>query len=477
MHRHWPVRWAVAIGLATGAFANAPAIGAQAPQQTELPNLRDQLRPADEGLTATSAAARAALVIPAVLSAKAREDRADAAAKRVRSDFLPDTTLRASYLRLSRISQPPIELDGVLFDNPFPVVLDNFALRARISLQATDYFLTILPNYRSAQRSAIAAEHETDVERQGAAFRAQQSFYDYVRTGAALLVAKDSVRSLQSNADTVEALVHGGELPRSDFELAQAQLADARVARLDTEGQLSIAAVRLRRAIHMPADEPLAIAEDVFSPLSPDVPSTEELLELAFAQRPEVNALREAIEAQGYRVRMARGNQSPKLIATAGADYVNPNERILPLSPVFKSSWDVGVALAWSPDGFAASRRQMKEERFGVEQVRQDLEGLRDRITVEVTEARATFLAAHASIEAAGEGVQAARASYTDRAALLSAGEATTNELLLAESRLRQSQLTAIDAYINARLAYAAVQFVIGRSVPSMVSAEAGNPP
>jgi outer membrane protein TolC len=96
------------------------------------------------------------------------------------------------------------------------------------------------------------------------------------------------------------------------------------------------------------------------------------------------------------------------------------------------------------------------------EQVRIDLENLRQGIVVQVTQAHADLRAAQASIASAERAVLAANTAFQDRARMLEAGVATTTELLLAESQVRNAQLNWINARIDAQIASARFDHAIG---------------
>jgi outer membrane protein TolC len=105
---------------------------------------------------------------------------------------------------------------------------------------------------------------------------------------------------------------------------------------------------------------------------------------------------------------------------------------------------------------------------------RQDLRALEDGITVEATAAVTDHRAAREQVAAKNQSVEAARRYYNDQHALMLAGAATPNDVLLAENELRRAELEWIDAFIHARVASAALLKVQGQTG---LTKAAGNAP
>ena len=162
----------------------APEVPAEAPADVAIEadvNLFDGVMQAG-GLTADVAAERAIESAPSMARAHAAVAVAQAGARRSWQALFPQLTVSASYTRLSSISQPDFggalltpeqaaaaqpTIDGLtdpgaqalwtnLFDGlsssegfSFPVLLNQYALRASLTYPVSDLFFSILPGYRA----------------------------------------------------------------------------------------------------------------------------------------------------------------------------------------------------------------------------------------------------------------------------------------------------------------------------------------
>ena len=71
----------------------------------------------------------------------------------------------------------------------------------------------------------------------------------------------------------------------------------------------------------------------------------------AFDQRPELRALRKLVAASDYQHTAQRNSALPQLVVTANDLDARPNPRKFPPNTdKFVNTWEVGVALAWTPN-------------------------------------------------------------------------------------------------------------------------------
>lgn len=87
--------------------------------------------------------------------------------------------------------------------------------------------------------------------------------------------------------------------------------------------------------------------------------------------------------------------------------------------------------------------------------VQEDLRNFEQHIAVEAASAVTGIRTAASHIDAATEKLDAARRYYSDQRALMLAGAATPNDVLLAERDLTAAALEWVDAFIEARRAQA----------------------
>jgi outer membrane protein TolC len=427
-------------------------------------NIFDELPATRDGLTADAVAARAVQVAPLVRSARAASRQAADAAVAGGVAFAPRLDLRASYTRLSDIDQPPLVFGGMELENPFPQVLNNYGLRATMTVEVTDYFLTIRPAYRAGKRAAGVAQHQSEAEQEVTALRAREAFYSHLRARAAVLVVNGAIGLIEDHSHHLEALAAAGQATRADLMQARAQLAEAKAELARSRGAVQITADVLRTMLDLAPTAAIAIGEDVFMGALPaPAPNPETVVRAALQSRRDVRALRELVRMHEATVRARQGARWPSLAVVGNVDYANPNPRAIPQTEEFRASWDVSAVVSWSPNDYVTRGVAVDQARLELVRAESTLQALEDQIAVQAARVCNDLGVALQSLEAAREGVEAAREAWRVRRDLLGAGEATASEVLDAEALLRRSQLAEIDAHIAAHLAHAQLQYIMGR--------------
>lgn len=417
------------------------------------------------GWTADAAAARAVQVAEKVEAAAVDRIRAEAAARWRVADFAPRLDLQASYTRLSAIDSPPFSFGEITVDSPFPQILDQYGLKATLTVPVSDAFVSILPAWRAAQGGAEVARWQGLVEQQSAALGAREALYGLARVEAARLVADDAVRLLDAHLDDLDALYRAGLVTRADVLQAQARRAQAEGQQAQLAGARRVAEANLRILLDLEPDAPVGIGEDLTRDPAPPPPEAEAAD--GWRDRPEVQALRALVGVYEHTADAQGGQRWPRLALAGNLNYANPNQRIVPQVEEFSATWDVSVVLSWSPNAFVRGTAEREDALLQARRTRADLAALQDGLSLQLARSVADFHAARAALAAAEREVESARAAWGLETDLLRAGEATPNAVLDAEAALRRAQATLFDVRIDCHLARARIDHAVGRAVPN----------
>lgn len=426
------------------------------PPPLELPFRADGLRPAE-------AVRRAIATAPGVRASDAQAAQARAAVSLRALDYAPRLDLRASYTRLSEIDQPTIDFGGMRIAL-FPQILDQYALRAGVSVPLSDYLLRTRHAHEAAQATAEAADWQAAVEREATAIRAIEACLSVARVQAALEVARTGVATLDTHIGDLEALERAGQVTTADVAQAQAQRADAQLQVSRLEGALRVAATHLRQQLHLDPGAPLVLAAELAAPPAPLTLPGEERTRVALAERPELRALQALLEANGRNAKAAGAGRWPRLALVGNVDYLNPNPRIVPQEDRFTATWDATLALSWSPNDAVSAGVSEQSAALDRDRLEADLARAEEQIRVQLSQASSDADLALAALDAASRGVEAASVALRAHADRLGAGEARPVDVLTAENSLRRAQLAAVDARIDAHLATARVHYAMGRA-------------
>jgi outer membrane protein TolC len=242
-------------------------------------------------------------------------------------------------------------------------------------------------------------------------------------------------------------------------------VAQAELAVLRTRNLTTVLGEQLRTALHDPSGRKYTLGEDLLQPLAPLqlVDSDDALADEAVGQRPELRALSEGVSSLRDQAKLARAGYFPRLDAFGDVIYANPNPRIFPQVDQFTATWDVGLALSWSPNdaGATVPAARSSDARAAqlVAQRQQALDGLR----VEIAATRSALGEADLSVSATARGLAAAEESYRVRRELFRQGKATSVELTDAENDLARARLESINARIDQRVARVRIAHALGR--------------
>lgn len=479
--------WAWALGLSTAAasaFAqdaattvqtpasgapSAPVTAAPSPQGAQLPEaspvvpkstaegaesrpdlIELALQPAPGGLTADEIVAHALKTSPQLKSATIQADKAAQNRARAKLAFSPRFDVQASY---TRKATPIVQFGDLELTQPN----SQMGVAGSVVLPITDIFLTILPTYKGAKKARDVAEYQKAAAELEVSYQARVAFYEYMRMRARAVVAEDSVRLLEAHVNDLRNLVGAGVATETDLVRAEGELGKARAMVVELAGYIEVTALRLSQLVGSPIDQSRGVGEPLVGVELEPTPPMNEVVQRAFSVRPELLALRTLGEVREHFARARKGAMLPQLRATGSVLYANPNPLVFPQPDEFGTTWDVGVALAWSPNDFAYAYTQASDADLDIQLVRQDLIAMEQGVAIEAASAVADHRTAREQVAASVLAVEGARRRYNDQRALMLAGAVTPNEVLEAETLLRRAELDWIDAFVHARMARAAL--------------------
>jgi outer membrane protein len=453
----------VAVGLLLVLAASTPALAQPAPAtdaatfDAEVAALVGQAG----GLTAETAATRAAKTSPEVRRKLAEVAAATAATRQVELVRVPQVSAHARYTRLSDVDAPMLA-PGF----SFPVFLNSYTVGAQLALPLSDYLLTF-PDLTAAARAgrdaARAAERSTAVD---VAANARVAYYEWVRARLQVLVGQRLVAQINASLTQVRALAEVQRLSRADLLRVEAQRAQAELTLAQLENLAVLREEQLRILIGAKPEEVLTIGEDVRQDLAmPAAAKVDVLVDDAARTRLDVKVLDAGVEARERQRDAQKASRYPKLSAFAQLDYSNPNQRIIPSRDKFDLTWAAGVQLTWSLNDTLITGAKLDQSSAEISELREDKNRLMEGVRLQIVAATQAVTLAEKSLAVSAEGLVAAEEGYRVRRELLAAERATAVEIVDAETLLTQARFAAINARIDLRVALAQLQHASGQDV------------
>jgi outer membrane protein TolC len=413
--------------------------------------------------------ARRATHTSAVLAARRAEvEAAHASVTEARVALLPRVVGAARYARLSGITSPLLgnivvapEAGELSVDNfpysvafRFPVLVDHYTFQAGASVPLSDYLLRFPHTTTAAREGAAAAQASQRAAERHIAGEARALYYAWGRARLQHDVAVSAQQQAFAHLGQVKLRREAGSSTSADVLRVESQMAAAELLALRTANLAALLEDQLRTMLHDPAGQRYLVGEDLAAPsLAATPPDAEAAYRRALEGRAELAALAHAGEGERAQARATRALLLPRLELFGNLISANPNPRFFPPEDRFRTTWEVGVQLAFSPNDLAAGLAAARRHRARALATDAERQTLAEAIRAEVLAATRGAEESGAALATTSRGLAAAEESYRVRQALFTEGRATSVELTDAETDLVRARLAAIDARIDARLA------------------------
>lgn len=417
--------------------------------------------PAPVRLTLDEAVRLASTRSPRFGRLEALAQAAEEAVRETEAGRRPSLYVRAGYTRQSGVPELRLAAPGALERTIFPNIPDNF--RARLEVSVPLY--TGGRQWReeaAAEREGEAARAEVEAGSRDVVLETTAAYWRLVTARETARVLEEAIAAYDGHLADGRNLVSVGMASRSDLLAVEAERAHAELRALEARSAAEVAEEDLVRLLALgpgTAVEPMELLEDIV----PSGESLDSLIAQALAARPERRALLARVASSRARAGAARAGTRPQLGLVAGYDYANPNRRILPAEPEWRSSWDAGVALSWTVFDGGKSRAAAARAAALERAAERELEEVERGIRYEVTERWVELETVRAAIEAAERGLASAEESRRVSADRYRQGLAPSSELLDAEVAQLRAGLERTRALAALRLARARLARAVSR--------------
>jgi outer membrane protein len=432
-----------------------------------------------EEVTAASSAEGAVRASYEALASRSARVAAEANVDQASDAYLPRLTLSARYTRLSDLTapslfpfsiaatdapagtvSPPTASTGPVSIAP---ILDNYSLDATLTLPLSDYVLRLARGLEAAKRGRDAAEWEVVVADSRARLSGRIAFYEWLRAGAAVVAAKETVTEQEAHLADVTHQLGQGNASGADLLRVESAVSGAEATLAEASAQRATAESRLRTLLRLDDSQPLTTNEGVEGTLLPSTRSQGEWVAEAHRTRAELRALSASESAARAQARLARATYLPTAGAFASATYANPNPRYFPPEAQWHGTWALGASVTWTVTDIPGARASAAEAEARGDAVAAQRSALRNALTVDVVQSFQSVIASDAKVIATDKQLTSASEAHRVTRSLFVNARATTSNVLDAETDLARARLAWINARIDARVARARLDHAAGR--------------
>lgn len=409
-------------------------------------------------LTLGDAARLAANRSAGVLQARTRVDQADARVRQRTSDLLP--SVDASVIRGARTfntasfgldfsipGQPP------LFDPGGEVVgpVKSSDVRATAEVPLLD--LAAFGKRKSALAGLGAAEEEEHAAEEQAAAGAARAYLTALRAHAEVDARQQDLDLAQELLGVARSQLQAGVAVELDVTRAEAQVATVRAQLLSARHRADVADLALRRALHLPADALVELADDLESREVGEVPGESDAVSRALDARSDLSTAQAYRDAASASLSAVRAERLPRI--SAGMDDGYYGKRFGHMLNTY--TWNLRLSMPLF-DGFQRSA-EIQENQARIREIDYRIEDLRDEVAFQVRQALLNLSSAREQADAAAERLRLANLEVQQEEERIRAGVAGTADVVRAAMRLndaRTARLDALAAVHGARVALAA---------------------
>ncbi len=293
-------------------------------------------------------------------------------------------------------------------------------------------------------------------------------YYQYLAAQQRAAAASQNIKLQQQALTAAQARYRAGFGTTLDVSLAQQALAQAKLQVVTSQGLEKTTKLELLGAMGLPADTAIKVAAPPMQQLPTDItPLTQQALQQALSQRPDVLAQYAALRAAQANIKAAEADFLPKVFlgGIAGSRRSNFQLGSLPGLEVPASGNGIAVGVHLPIFDGGIRRNRLRSSEIAAEQAQNSLASLqRDAIRQMLLAQTALETNLQAYITAQ-ELVKTARTAYNGALAAYQEGLGTITVATEAASQLLQARQARVDARTAALVAAANLAFAMGAMV------------
>ena len=301
------------------------------------------------------------------------------------------------------------------------------------------------------------------------AFEILRLFWESIRARDALASIDKNLELVKVHAEEVRRLAAAGLAVREDVLKVEMRIARTELLRIEADSGYELAVLRLKTAAGIPRERAVRPAPErdwnrrparvSAGPRDSEVGS---LIGKAFSGREELSVASDAAKMRESAKKIARADYYPSLLVTGNYTFAKPNSRIFPPPSSFEDTWQVGVAARIDLGGLPAAAARTAQAAVLEESAWNDIEALRERIVLEVTERYLGLEKAEQSVEVARTMKVQAEESLKTAEEKFKNGLAKSSDVLDEQNNLLQAELAVTGSAIDRMVAEAALKRAVG---------------
>jgi len=379
-----------------------------------------------------------------------------AAEANVRASSATLTQARAGYFPAINLSANTTRTEGAFVFNPsFPPRDQRYTnYSASFQAQQTLYDFGKTGGRVSANENFVeATDFDAHATRQNVITNVKLAYLNFIQAERVVKVNEEAVAQAEQHLVRAKAFYSVGKRPEFDVTKSEVDLANAKVNLIRGRNQMQLAKVQLENAMGVHPTTNYTVSEFFVIPqLNTTLDSAKAM---AFAQSPELRSARARLKANQALVTTARNQHLPTL--SANGNYIWSAFDF----PLF-SRWNAGVTFSLPLfQGFAISA-QVQQAKANVDIAQANMEVLIENITLEVEQVYLSLQEANERIAATTKLVEQAEQNLKLAEARYNSGVGSAIEVTDAQLSRSNARITHIQAQYDYNSALVRLRRALG---------------
>jgi len=415
---------------------------------------------AAEQVTLVDAVKRALSANPAIHSAKAGSDAAEAGRKSARGAFGPTLTASYGYSRQIQDREPTLKTTTPPYGGMFTSVI-SFD-------QALFTGFRLLSTYQKAALEAESQQLNLRLTQLNLTASVQSTFLSYLQAVDNVLSQRDSLTRLKEQLQITKASFDVGLRPHLDVLQAEVDVSRAESLLITAENARETLKAQLNTLLGLSVTAALDYV-GILSPVPFNI-GLETCLDTAYRQRPDLGIAAKAVAIAGKNVTIAQSQYYPQISAYYSITNTGDNLglRYVHRDGYRASQWEIGVMGNWTVFEWGKTFYADQQARFLESQVRADEASLKLNAGYDVKSKLLAVRDAEKLISVATKGLEQAQEAYKQAQARYRAQVGTNFDVLDASANLTAAETTLTGAKAGYLTALSALYAAMGELKPDL---------
>lgn len=360
--------------------------------------------------------------------------------------MLPTLNLAGGYIRLSQVEPFKVNFQGRDFEIS-PTILNTYQTRLGLQYPLFTGF-RLENNFKINEKNLLTAREDYRSEENNLIFNIKNAYWNIKVAEMMFQSTQENIRQLEAHLLDLENFEKNGMAIENDLLKVKVQIANLKVMQLDFENNIKLGKINLAILIGIHTDTEIELISELDTNIA-DFEPLDKLLQIAYNNRPELQASKYRKEASITGISLAKSGWFPQINFFANYYYNRPNQRLMPAQDKFYGTWDIGLQFSYNIWNWMITKYQTQQAEETFKQTQLAEKQLRDAITLEVTQNYFAFQKSKDKIKASELSVSQAKENYRVTLEKFRNGLVASSELLDAEVALLNSKISLQTSYLE----------------------------